>query len=161
MSILHMFIKIKKTIKNVYQKIVNAKIEKLDYFDFFKNLVDEYVMIEKWTLNRENWIYIMKSHNHASKKNQIVTRQYQYNQKRVCYVLRFRVFVLTKKITIVVKQIVVITIIQIFQKIRFEANNIFELISNTFYDIVKRIKKNFSRIIISKNDDDYENEIEN
>ena len=75
--------------------------------------------------------------------------------------LRFRVFVLTKKITIIVKQIVVVTIIQIFQKIRFETNNIFELISNTFYDIIKRIKKKFSRVIISKNDDDYENKIEN
>ena len=47
MFVSHIFIKIKKTIKNVYQKIVNAKIEKLDYFDFFKNFVDEYVMIEK------------------------------------------------------------------------------------------------------------------
>ena len=47
MFVSHIFTKIKKTIKNVYQKIVNAKIEKLDYFNFLKNLVDEYVIIEK------------------------------------------------------------------------------------------------------------------
>ena len=137
---------------NKFQDLINSKDDKLIHENTSNILIDDYTMIEDWTLNRENWLFILELHEHTSREAQAAARERRFAQKRKCKVMRFRVRKIFEENILIARQNTAIAVTQAIQRVRLINDYKFDFIDDDVESKKKKTTKKKERVIL--NDDE-------